>query len=141
LEQGQSASLKNTARNTNVKNTPLAEYTFHYQGLEFGQGKDYHFVRLKLEMIGPEKSELVLERKAYPAFDNFVAAPVRIEGPLFEKMLLVFGSLNKDNSVVLKVTVYPFIELVWLGAALLCACTLPFAWRFVKGNFKDVVTP
>ena len=130
LEPGQSVVLKNAA----LKTTYLPDYSFRYQSIKFGEGKDYHFVQLKLEVSGREQGEIILERRAYPAFDNFVLAPVHFEGQFFQEMLLVFASLNKDNSVVLKVSVYPFIELVWLGAALLCAGLLPLGWRVVKGK-------
>ena len=139
LEQGQSATLKGSGENTGLKNaglknTTLTEYNFRYQSVEFGQAEDYHFVSLKLEITGSEQAEIVLERKAYPAFNNFVLAPVRFTGHFFKKMLVVFASLNKDNSVVLKISVYPFIELVWLGAALLCLCLLPLSCRLIKGK-------
>lgn len=103
----------------------IDEQTLTYAGLELGSAQNYKFAELNIKLNNESENNIILERRAYPAFDNLISAPTVFYGPPLNRLAFVFSSLNQDNSAVIRVTKSPLTALIWLGFSLMCLCPLP----------------
>ncbi|MGL4722155.1 MAG: heme lyase CcmF/NrfE family subunit [Desulfovibrionaceae bacterium] len=100
----------------------LGKYTFTYEKFlsEGGVTQAFFRVFLQVEKDGKPFGTLYPEKRVYQKYEKMSFTEASTMPSLYEELYSSLLSVSQDNSVLIRVSIEPFVNWIWIGSFFLC---------------------
>jgi len=104
----------------------VGDYAVTLQQLDEGRRADYDYIaaHMRVTKDGKELGALIPERRVYDKFGSMQFSEVDVIPSLGNEIYASLLGLDNEGNVVVKVSVEPLVNWLWIGGALMCL--MPF---------------
>lgn len=108
----------------------IGSYTVTLSAVSDGSNPGYDYLRasLKISSEGKELGELNPERRIYAKFGDMQFSEVDVISSLSQDIYASLLGMDEDYKVLVKISLEPLVNWIWIGGALLCLLPLFGIW-------------
>lgn len=114
----------------------IGPYVVSLEGLKDGEGPGYDFLQATLKISENSETLGILrpERRIYAKFGEMQFSEVDVISGLGRDIYASLLGMDEDLRVLVKISLEPMVNWIWIGGALMCLAPLLGLWRRKKGN-------
>lgn len=120
----------------------VGPYVVELEKITEGDGRGYVFLRadLNIRLNGEPVGKLAPERRIYSKFGAMQFSEVDVISTLGEDVYASLLGMDEEHSVLVKISLEPLVNWIWIGGAIMCLIPWFGVWRrkkLIAGAFRD----